>query len=245
MSTGIWSAVSGAVGQSAALEVAANNIANASTPGFRADRAVFRQELARVMSTDNATRSLRYSVVRSVEPDLESGTIQHTGRQLDAAIRGKDGFFVVSTAQGERYTRAGSVRVTSDGRVTTPEGHAYLGPDRRPLRVSPDATDVSIGPDGALNVNGEPTGRFLFVSFDNPTRLEKDGNVLLRGTAAAGRARLANVELEPGALEMSNSSALAGMTSLVTATRQFDMLARVIEAFSNVDKRAATDIARR
>jgi hypothetical protein len=90
MSTGIWAAVSGAVGQTAALDVAANNVANVSTPGFRADRELFRQTLANAQGA-GADESLRYSVVRSVRPDLSAGQIVSTNRGLDVALRGADG----------------------------------------------------------------------------------------------------------------------------------------------------------
>src|SRR5690606_348768 len=106
MSTGIWAAVSGATGQMAALDVAANNVANAGTPGFRADREVFAVALAGAMD-GNGAESLRYNTLRSVQPDLSVGQIVHTGRELDVALTREEGLFVVRTADGDRYTRAG------------------------------------------------------------------------------------------------------------------------------------------
>lgn len=241
MSTGIWAAVSGAVAQTNALDVAANNVANASTPGFRADRELFRQTLAEAQA--GADPSLRYNVVRSVQPDLNAGQITSTGRPLDVALRGPDGLFVVGTPQGERYTRAGHVTVGSDGTLTTPDGKPYLGADRRPLRVPPDAGSVTFSPDGSLLVDGVEAGsKLAVVSFQNPGGLEKEGDVLLRARPEAGRAQPATADLEVGALELSNASAIHGMTSLVTASRHFEMLTKVIEAFSQADRSAATSI---
>ena len=243
MSTGIWAAVSGAVSQTNALDVAANNVANASTPGFRADRELFQQTLANAQG-QGGDPSLRYSVVRSVRPDLQAGQIVSTNRNLDVALRGTENYFVVSTPQGERYTRAGHMSVGADGTLTTGDGKPYLGADRRPIRVPPESGTVTFAPDGSLLVDGAESGsKLAVVTFRNQAGLEKEGDVLLRARPEAGRAMPASdVALEVGALELSNSSAIAGMTSLVTASRSFEMLTKVIEAFSQADRLAATNI---
>jgi flagellar basal body rod protein FlgG len=242
MSTGIWAAASGAVAQTNALDVAANNIANASTPGFRADRELFRETLANA-TAQGGDPSLHYSVVRTVRPDLNVGQIVATNRGLDVALRSPEGLFVVSTPQGERYTRAGHMNITADGTLTTADGKAYLGADRQPLRVPPGSSNVTFGPDGSLLVDGVDSGSKLgVVSFRNQAGLEKEGDVLMRARPEAGRAMPATADLEVGALELSNSSAIAGMTSLVTASRSFEMLTKVIEAFSQADRSAATSI---
>lgn len=114
------------VGQQAALDVAADNIANASTPGFRADRALFRQTLVAANNRAVPTQSLRYSVTRTVEPDRRQGQLQQTGRGLDVALRDPDQLFVVKTQNGERYTRAGSFDIRADGRLTTRSGDIVL-----------------------------------------------------------------------------------------------------------------------
>jgi flagellar basal body rod protein FlgG len=111
------------------------------------------------------------------------------------------------------------------------------------LQVSPDSQSVAISPQGTVVVDGEETGsRLLLVTFPDPTGLEKDGHLLLRARPEAGRPQLSGSTLQPETIEASNASAVKGMTDLVTTTRQFEMLTRVIEAFSAADKRAATGI---
>ncbi|MFO0565991.1 MAG: flagellar hook-basal body complex protein [Polyangiaceae bacterium] len=124
MATGIWSAASGAVAQSFSLDVAANNVANAGTPGFRADRAVFRQELARATARGEA-RGLRYNLTRTAAPSFVPGELVSTGRPLDVALRSENSLFAVRSADGVRYTRAGSLTLSADGKLTTPEGLPY------------------------------------------------------------------------------------------------------------------------
>lgn len=242
MSTGIWSAASGAVSQTTVLDVQSNNVANAATPGYRADRAVFRQTLARAVDRSMGTGSMRYNVARSVEPDFAVGQIVHTGRALDVALTDDQGLFAVSTPQGERYTRAGSIRVTAEGRLVTQSGLSYLDTGHKPIRV-PEGASVSISQEGKLLVDGEPLGpQLLVVTFPNLRGLEKEGDFLLRAGANAGRLVVHQATLAEQSLELSNSSAVQGMSGLVAASRQFDMLARVIEAFSTIERRAATDI---
>ena len=246
MSTGIWSAASGAVSQMTALDVAANNVANASTPGFRADRALFRQELNRAKDSTAGTRSMRYALTRTVEPDRKQGQMVYTARSLDVALRQPDTWFVVKTPQGERYTRAGAIQVGTDGTLRTPEGYQYLGANRAVIRARTDARQVSISPNGSVTVDDSETNQQLaVVSFANTEGLVKEGAVLVRATPAAGRPRVATPDLEMGTLESSNSSALGGMNALVTASREFEMLTKVIEAFSQIEQRVAQDVARK
>jgi flagellar basal-body rod protein FlgF len=245
MTTGIWSATSGAVARTMDLDVAANNIANASTPGFRADRAVFVQKVigANAGTPSLATRAQRYAVIRSVQPDLGGGNLVKTGRALDVALRQKGSFFAVQTPAGERYTRAGNLELGPNGSLVTHEGYAYLGGDHRPLRAPAGANDVSIGEDGQILVDGEPAGgQLLTVEFNNPAALRKDGDVLLQANEASGRPRRVDAELEPETLEMSNASALRTMTTLVNTTREFEMITKVIDAFSSMEQQAASQV---
>ena len=246
MSTGIWSAASGAVSQMTALDVAANNVANASTPGYRADRALFRQELNRAKNGSAGSRSMRFVITRTVEPDRKQGQFVHTGRATDVALRDPDAWFVVRTSQGERYTRSGSVQVAADGTLRTPEGYPYLGTNRAIIHARTDAQALAFSPDGTVVVDGTETGQqFSVVKFANPAGLVKEGSVLMRATPNAGRARQVTPDLQTSNLESSNASALGSMTSLVQASREFEMLAKVIEAFSQVETRVAQNIAQK
>jgi flagellar basal-body rod protein FlgF len=230
------------VGQQTALDVAAGNIANASTPGYRADRALFRQTLVAANNRSAPTQSLRYSIARTVEPDRRQGQLQQTGRGLDVALRDPDTLFVVRTPNGERYTRAGSFDVRADGRLTTRGGELVMGNGHKPIVLPPNASDVHISPSGDIIANGEPTGmKLLVVSFPKPEGLTKEGSVLLRAQNA-GRPVQRDPDLATESLELSNASALDGMTSLVGASRDFEMMSKVVEAFSEIERRSATDI---
>lgn len=242
MSTGIWSAASGAVGQIAALDSAAQNIANATTPGFRAEEAVFRQTLVKSLNANTGTKSLRYAVSRTTVPDFRAGQMIQTGRPLDAAITDDKSFFMVSTPRGERFTRAGSFRMALNGTLTTPDGYAVLGANRRPVQVDPNSRNMSLDRQGRLSTDGVPGPELAVVTFANLGGLERDGEVLFRARPDAGAPQASDALLETASLEMSNANAVTGMTSLVNSSRNFEMISKVIEAFGEIDKRAATGI---
>jgi flagellar basal-body rod protein FlgF len=248
MSTGIWSAASGAVGKTTALDVAADNVANATTPGFRAETAVFRQTLATAVDRTRGTESLHYAITRTNVPHFNPGQIVETGKPLDAAIEDPNGFFVVSTPQGERYTRAGSFRLTQEGAVVLPDGTPVLGDNRAPLRVDASQPNIRIDNQGQIvagdSLTGEQTlGKLQMVKFANVNGLQKEGHVLLRALPQAGARTAYEGGLAGGAVEQSNANAVHGMTQLVTLSREFEMITKVIEAFSTIDRKAATDIA--
>lgn len=248
MSTGIWSAASGAVGKVNALDVAADNVANATTPGFRAETAVFRQTLASAVDGTRGTESYRYAITRTNVPQFNAGQIVESGKPLDAAIEDPNGFFTVSTPQGERYTRAGSFRLTQEGALVLPDGSPVLGENRRPVRIDATQPNIRIDAQGQIvsgdRLTGEQTlGKLRIVKFDNLSGLQKEGHILLRATQQAGTPKAYEGAVANGCVEQSNANAVQGMTQLVTLSREFEMITKVIEAFSNIDRKAATDIA--
>jgi flagellar basal body rod protein FlgG len=246
MSTGIWSAASGAVSQTTALDVASNNVANASTPGYRADRTVFRRELNQAMGKAMGTQSLKYSLVRTVEPDRRQGQLVFTGRALDVAVKSPDQWFKVVTPQGERFTRVGAMQLTADGALRTPDGNIYVDSYGAALRVPRDAKTVSISNDGRLVVDGQENGQMVAVfQVRNATSLIKDGSVLMRLAKGAAQPQRVDADLETETLESSNASALDGMTGMVQAAREFEMVEKVIEAFSSIEHRTAQEVAKK
>ena len=240
MSDGIWSAVSGAKSQTMALDVAAENIANASTPGYHADRAVFREVLTKAAAKKGGGFNLIYGQVGSVVTDPTAGAFTPTGRPLDVALQGGQ-YLVVNTARGERYTRHGSIQVATDGTLTTREGDAFVDANRKPIKVSPQSK-LAIAQDGNVLVDGQPAGSLFVVSFANPSALAKEGAQLMRAEEAAGKPTTATPKLEVGSLEGSTASSVKGMIDIVNITRAFDVCERAIDAFRDADRKAATEL---
>lgn len=245
MSDGIWSAASGATTLLLSLDATANNLANAQTPGYKADHAVFREHLMTAVDGGRAVREMRFSAIDAMAHDFTGGAITETERPLDAAIDG-DGFFTIKTPQGERYTRSGSFSVAQNGDLLAVGGAQVLGENGKPINVPRGQVVpvVRVLADGNVEADGAIIGRLKLVKFNKQTALEKDGHLLFRATPQSGPARVAPVTLAVGALEGANASVVKGMTSMVTTTRTFDAIERVIDAFRDADRRAAMDVGR-
>jgi len=245
VSNGIWIAASGARSHMTAMDATANNVANATSTAFRAEQTLFQEHLIDAGRAGASRDVMRYSGVAEVATDITAGPIRVTNRKLDFAIRDQ-AFFAVMTPNGERYTRAGNLHVNANGAVTLQDGTAVLNTARRPIMVphgNPGA--AAVNGEGAIEVDGEPVGQLRFVRFNDVRALEREGHFLFRATPASGPAQPVAVQLETEALEMSNVSVVKGMTDMVTTTRTFDALEQIIDAFRQVDQRAANDLMRK
>ena len=241
MSSGIWLAASGASSQITALDATANNLANANTAGYKAEQAIFQEHLIAAVHAGRAQKEMRYSGVATVAADMRNGPLQITNRPLDVAIDG-EGFFAIGTPRGERYTRAGGFHLGPEGTLVTAQGYPVLDSAGGPLSIQPDARVMTISADGTLTVDDSEVGQIKVVKFQRLDGLEKDGEQLFRATPRAGLPELVIPNLQAGALEMPNVSIVKGMTDLVSATRAFETLQRAVESFSQLERRAATDI---
>lgn len=224
-----------------AVDATANNLANATTPGYKAEQAVFQEHLIQAVHAGRAQKEMRYNGVAQVAVDTRSGPLTVTQRPLDVAIEG-DGYFAVQTPRGERFTRAGGFQLGPQGTLVTAQGYAVLDASGSPISLPLESGDVAIGEDGVIRVGGEDAGQLRVVNFQDLRGLEKEGDQLFRSTARSGEAQPIAAVLHGGALELPNVSIVKGMTDLVSATRAFEALEKAVEAFSQLEHRAATDI---
>ena len=243
MSDGIWSALSGAVAQQRSLDIVANNVANANTTGFRADRAVFEQALSQAGNDGPAPDALRYVNIADVATDHSAGALQQTEAPLDLALEG-DGWFTVRTPAGERYTRAGSFVTDAQGVLMTAAGNPVLGVpegDGPPptIQIPADTRAVRITDEGNVFADETQVGQIRVVELDGTPR--KEGLTLYTGNGAEPSDAL----VRQGFLEMANVNAVAGMNELITVTRSFEAFQKLIDTFQSLDQRAARDIAGR
>lgn len=245
MSDGIWSAVSGAVAQERALDVVANNVANANTTGFRGDRVAFQEALGRANGRAGAQPpSMRYVAISRVASRNEAGPLRETGGALDLALQGQ-GFFAVQTPAGERYTRAGSFVAGSNGQLQTPEGHAVLGaggPDARVV-IPAGTQEVRVAADGTVSADGQEVGQIAIVKFDSMDQLSKEGRTLFTAVGTPPRPDT-ETTVTQGYLEGSNVSAVEGINELITVSRSFEAFQKVIQTFRDLDQRTAREITK-
>jgi flagellar basal-body rod protein FlgF len=233
MSNGIYVALSGAVAQSNALDVASNNVANANTTGYHGERIQFSQALAKAKDAAfvNATAG---------KTDDTQGVISPTGNPLDTAIRG-EGYFAIDTARGVRYSRDGAFRLDSKSRLVTSQGDTVRSTDGKPLVIPQDGGEVSISADGTVSAGDTPVGKIKVARFAAASiQREGAGMYVASGAEVKGGKE---PELEPQALESANVSVVRGVVDLVRISRSYEALHKMIETYKDMDDRAARSIA--
>jgi flagellar basal-body rod protein FlgF len=206
-----------------AQDVLANNLANASTPGFRQSRIGFHQSAQAGPPVDGAppTMPMPDAVARI---DQAPGIFQVTDDRLDLAIQG-EGYFVVQTVNGERYTRSGHLNLAQDGTLITSQGDPVLT-DGGPVLV-PSGANLEVTADGTLRVGEQVLGRLQVVNFaDGGAGLSHAGAGLFSSETAAEPA--ASARVLQGVLEAPNVSAVQTMVDMITLLRHFEMNQRAI-----------------
>ena len=231
----IYLAMSGAKATMQRQETLANNLANVSTLGFRAELAAFR-----AVPVEGSGASTRvYSLESTPGYDTTPGQVAATGRNLDVAMQGASWLAVQGLDGTEAYTRGGSLDINAEGNLVTTSGLTVLG-DGGPIQIPPD-NQVGIAADGTVSVtdiNGHSTavGKLKLVTPDAP---------LTRGTDGLFRAGNGDLSADPlarvqdGALEGSNVSAVETMVAMIAAARQFEAQMKSLTTAEGNDKVAS------
>lgn len=231
MDRSLYIAMTGAKHNMLAQAVHANNMANLSTTGFRADF-----EQARAMGVyygeGHATRA--YSLTENPASNFATGAMIETGNDLDVAIQGQ-GFIAVRAADGtEAYTRAGNLEIDSTGMLRTSNGLPVLGGDS-PI-VIPENEKIQIGGDGTVSIVGlgqgpeamTEVGRIKLVNPDTQN-LEKGDDGLFRQRDGLNAEVSANVRLRSGVVEASNVNAIDEFTKIMALSRQYEMQVKMMK----------------
>ncbi|KAA6464435.1 flagellar basal-body rod protein FlgF [Acidobacteria bacterium AB60] len=241
MDSGFYAACTALMSRTQALDAIANNLANAGTTGYRAQRDVFNSVLA--AASDAPISALNraandYGILTGTRLDLTQGALEKTGNPLDMAVEGP-GFFTVQTANGTFYTRNGAFQVSAKGQLVTASGDPVLG-DRGPISLMDGS--VTISPDGTISSAGAVAGKLKIVDFPPGTALESVGNSYYSAPSSSeGVANQFNIR--QGMLESSNVNPVAGMVELITVQRSAEMMQRALSMFSSeMDKTATQDL---
>ncbi len=235
----LWISMSGAKENFHSLGVRSNNLANANTPGFKADF-----ENSRAMSVfGNAYPTRAFAMTERPGYNMAEGGMQSTHRALDVALAG-DALLAISDAQGqEAYTRFGSLTMDSEGLLLTSSGFPVLDEDGGQIRLPADLEEISISNDGMIS--GRPRGaandvveeyqRIKLVSA-NEKPLEKGYDGFFRPRDGSVLAFDDTKQLRSGMLESSNVNPVEELTSLIRIQRQYDMQVRMMESASSMDE---------
>jgi flagellar basal-body rod protein FlgF/flagellar basal-body rod protein FlgG len=241
LDSGFYAACAGLVARMQALDLAANNLANSGTAGYRGQREVFRQLITGALPAGELNRVVNaYGVMGDTTTDFSQGSLQKTDNPLDFAIEGR-AMFAVNTPEGVRYTRAGDFHLAADRTLVTRDGDAVLGA-QGPIRIPEGKLTVS--DDGTLSINGAVAGRLRMTEFDPRTKLTPVGDAYYLAPAAAAQPAKGS-QVRQGMIEGSNVQALTAAVNLIALQRHSESLQRALYLFHNEFNRiAAQDLPR-
>jgi flagellar basal-body rod protein FlgF len=223
MERGLYIAESGMLAELTRQDQIANDLANASTPGYKPDRVTqhsFDELLLQNQATGATVGPLdEQAGITGITTDLSQGPLQQTDEPLDVALSG-DGFLSVQTPTGTSYTRDGQLSLDAQGRLATSDGLLVLDDKGQPITVG--SGTPAIGSDGSVTVGGKAVGTIAVVSLTNPV---KQGDSLFAGTPGA---KPAGTVLRQGYLEGSGVNTARTMVDMIVSLRAFESLQRVI-----------------
>jgi flagellar basal body rod protein FlgG len=207
--------------------VVSNNLANASTDGFKAERVFARLVGESSPAADSVT-------------DGRDGTMRETRNPLDLALRG-DGFLVAQTPRGERFVRGGSLHIDAAGQLATADGAAILG-EKGPITVA--GGTVSIDHAGLVTVDGKVIDRLRMERVPPGTALQHDAGTMFVPDATRQSIALAERQLSQGFVEESNVNTIGSMVDMISIQRNYASAQKVITTLDGIRGTIANELGR-
>ena len=249
MIQGLYSAVAGMINQETVLEVAANNLANVSTFGYKRDNLSFSGMLNPLPQAETSILNL---VAQPMQPmaidtvtakfatDFSQGGLQRTDNSYDLALEG-EGFFVIQHADGIRYTRSGNFARNAAGQLVTIEGYPVLGINGV-IQIRGD--QMQINDSGQVIVDGQPVATLRLVDFQDKTELIKAGDNAFAKTNAAVTEMPASCEVRQGFMELSNVTAIHEMVRMIECMRVYESYQKTIQSIHETLRKANEELGK-
>ncbi|MDH4467727.1 MAG: flagellar basal-body rod protein FlgF [Bacteriovoracaceae bacterium] len=263
--SGIWVPVSGQIAQERKIEVLANNVANSNSVGFKRDDTAFKEHLTEYENPSfdidiprkdfstadmHRTRELQQAKVQSAGSysDFTQGEVIPTNGPMDFAING-EGFFVIETPQGVRYTRKGNFNINAEGTLVTDKGYSVLG--NIPTPESPNTYlqlkgkgAVQVDGSGNISQDGKAAGKLAMVHFADLHALKKEASGLFTAPQDMAPVESTKSVCMQGHLEQSNVNPILEMTELIKAHRQFESMQKAIQAYDSIGNKSVNEIVK-
>ncbi len=231
MDQGIYTAAAGAIAMEDRLNVISNNIANLNTTGFKKDQMSFEQYMKQLDTSSlypGQYRTVPIDVVAvSSSIDLSAGAPVKTGNVLDIAVMG-EGFFVVNTDKGTRYTRAGSFQLSTENTIITPQGYRVQG-NGGDITIDPEKSNIVIDSTGMITQDQDELSTLQIVKIP-PEALERQGNNLFSVKEGFMPQPVESVSLVQGSIEKANVEPILEMVEMIAASRAYESFQKVIRA---------------
>ena len=225
------------------LDIAANNLANANTTGFKVESLISTADPVTPPGMSVGSAPVQFVADNGVARDFSQGSLQPTGAPLDLAIMGQ-GLFQVSTAAGTRFTRDGRFTTDASGQLVTQAGDPVLDASGSPITLNPQGGPPSIGGDGTITQTvagqsqSQTIGKVGVVSFADMSTLTKQGEGLYSNTSNAPPQPVTGQVLRQGMLESSNVQPIIQVTDLIRISRAYDMISQMMNSTASLSSTA-------
>lgn len=258
---GLFIAASGGTKQLKKLDILSNNLANVTTQAFKRDMLTFEERIPpfalvagnragpgftnTYFGTDS---SVAYVQATGFTTDFTQGSLINTGNPLDVAIEG-DGFFVIETQAGDRYTRNGTFHLDGLGQLVDREGNVVKSRNEDPILIPPNTDRVTIDQDGTVfggrDLEIFPVAQLKVVKFKNNGGLVKEGGGMYINRNATLQENLAgDIKIVQGFIEKSNVNAVQEMTQMIETVRTLEAYQKIIQSIDEADDQSVNNLAR-
>lgn len=222
------------------MDTVANNLANVNTTGFQGQRMLFQEYVVKHRDHDDMSMVFDYGAYRQ----LEQGPMQPTGNTLDIALEGR-GYLVVETAQGNRYSRNGSMHLNNIGELVNSDGLPVLNAGGARIVIPQGTQEILIDEGGQISTEAGQLGQIQVVSFENPQELNHvGGNLLEAPEGVAPPVPDPQTRVIQGSLEGSNVNSILEMTDMIEVHRAYERVSRVISNDHDLRRNAIGTFAR-
>lgn len=226
------------------MDIVANNIANASTPGFHVENLLLRNQAAPTAEARDGPQDLQYVDAWGVGRDFSQGSLDFTGRPLDVALEG-DGFFQIEGADGEAlYTRDGRFRVDNEGRLAASDGALVLDDLGAPILIDPAQGAAMITEDGAVVQNNAEVARLGIYRFENLAALEKSGSSRYAASEDNPAEIATEIAIRQGYVETSNVQPILELTRMIETMRAYSSVSRFLSQGEELSRKAIERLGR-
>jgi flagellar basal-body rod protein FlgF len=214
------------------LDIAASNLANVDTVGFKFEEMLSNADPTPSTRPGGTTPPLTFVTANGMLRNYTQGPLTQTGSPLDLAIDGK-GFFKISTAAGTRYTRDGRFKLDPTGKIVTQDGDAVQG-DSGDITLDPKKGPVAISNNGEISQSGQVVGKLAAVTFDSLSALSKDGSNQYRNDSNLTEQPATSVSLKQGMLEGSNVQPITQITRLIEISQAYNAVSTMMSSAASL-----------
>jgi flagellar basal-body rod protein FlgF len=226
------------------MDIVANNIANVDTTGFKVESLMTKEQPGPPAFTLQGPRPVKFVAADGVARDFGQGALRRTDSPLDLAIEGQ-GFFKVTTAAGDRFTRDGRFKTDANGRLTTQNGDVVSDDGGGEITIDPQKPgEITVSQDGVVSQGAERIGKVGVFTFANLGVLEKTGDNLYQNVSNQQPTTPTDVKVRQGMLEGSNVNSIVEITRMIEVSRAYEQTTQMMAAQADLSRNSVARLGR-